>query len=183
LRSAKGGAEKPIGAAILKHVYGMSNMDIAREMGQFAVGEQKDKNDSATVCQWVRLGRQLLKRVLPEYRRELHARNMKADAERWNDLTEKEQKARRDRRRAPGHLRHAGRGHRSDEDLDRGLAEFEEKRRTAECELVAIKDRRERIELLERDKDQLLHSYAKVRRRPWTASYRRNAPDSTGCCG
>ena len=93
LRSAKGEAEKHIEAAILKHVYEMSNTEIAREMGQFIAGEQKAKNDPATVRQWVRLGTQLLERTMGKDHWWAHVKAMKAEAERWNALTEEEQEA------------------------------------------------------------------------------------------
>lgn len=98
LRSAKGEAEKHIEAAILKHVYELSNTEIAREMGQHIVGEQKDKNDPATVRQWVKLGTKLLEKAMPEtammeYRWSTHVMRMKAEARRWNSLTEEEQES------------------------------------------------------------------------------------------
>ncbi len=61
-----------------------------------------------------------------------------------------------------GYLRLAAKGRMTDEDLDRELAELEETQRTAERELAAIENRRERLELLERDKDEILNSYAKM---------------------
>jgi uncharacterized protein (UPF0335 family) len=42
------------------------------------------------------------------------------------------------------------------------LVELEEAQRTAECELTAIKNHRERIERLEQDKDEIMESYAKI---------------------
>ena len=50
----------------------------------------------------------------------------------------------------------------TDEELSEGLAELEETRRTAERELAAIGGRRERIEQLEREKDEVLDSYARM---------------------
>jgi DNA repair exonuclease SbcCD ATPase subunit len=50
----------------------------------------------------------------------------------------------------------------SDEVLDEALSELEEARQTAEKELEAIRARRETIEKLERDKDALLESYARM---------------------
>jgi hypothetical protein len=64
LRSAKGEAEKHIEAAVLKHVYGLSTMEIAKEMGEPIAQKQKYKNDPATVRQWVRLGTQLMTAAL-----------------------------------------------------------------------------------------------------------------------
>jgi len=93
LRSAKGEAEKHIEAAVLKHVYGLSNMEIARQMGEPVAQKQKNKNDPATVRQWVRLGTRLLIDSMGEERWWAHAEAMKAEAERWNSLTEDEQEA------------------------------------------------------------------------------------------
>ncbi|MCA1738454.1 MAG: hypothetical protein LC740_06390 [Actinobacteria bacterium] len=61
-----------------------------------------------------------------------------------------------------GYLRLAAKGHMTDEDLDRELGELEETRRTAERELESIRNRQERVELLERDKDEVLDSYARL---------------------
>jgi site-specific DNA recombinase len=61
-----------------------------------------------------------------------------------------------------GYLRLAAKGHMSDEVLDEALSELEEARQTAEKELEAIRARRETIEKLERDKDALLESYARM---------------------
>lgn len=91
LRSAKGEAEKHIEAAVLKHVYGLSNTEIARQMGEPIARKQKNKNDPATVRQWVRLGTQLLVSSMGEKRCWAHFAAMKAEAERWNGLSEDEQ--------------------------------------------------------------------------------------------
>jgi hypothetical protein len=93
LRSAKGEAEKHIEAAVLKHVYGLSTMEIARQMGEPIAPKQKIKNDPATVRQWVRLGTRLLRRSMGKERWWAHVEAMKAEAERWNGLTEDEQEA------------------------------------------------------------------------------------------
>lgn len=93
LRSAKGEAEKHVEATILKHVYGMSNMEIAREMGQFVAGRQKEKNDPATVRQWVKLGTQLMEKTMGNERWWAHVKGMKVEAARWNALTEEEREA------------------------------------------------------------------------------------------
>jgi site-specific DNA recombinase len=61
-----------------------------------------------------------------------------------------------------GYLRLAAKGHMTDEDLDRELGELEKTRRTAERELEAIRNRQERVELLERDKDEILDSYTRL---------------------
>jgi hypothetical protein len=50
----------------------------------------------------------------------------------------------------------------TDEELTEALAELEETCRTAERELAAIGGWRERIEQLERDKDKVLDSYARM---------------------
>jgi hypothetical protein len=93
LRSAKGEAEKHIEAAVLKHVYGLSTMEIAKEMGEPIAQKQKNKNDPATVRQWVRLGTQLMKAALGEEGWWEHVEAMKVEAERWNNLTIEEQLA------------------------------------------------------------------------------------------
>lgn len=93
LRSAKGEAEKHIEAAVLKHVYGLSTMEVARQMGEPVAQKQKNKNDPATVRQWVRRGTQLMVNAMGEKRWWAHVEAMKAEAERWNKLTEEEQEA------------------------------------------------------------------------------------------
>jgi flagellar motility protein MotE (MotC chaperone) len=49
-----------------------------------------------------------------------------------------------------------------DEELGEKLERLKEVRETAERELETLLDRRERVEQLERDKDELLNSYAKI---------------------
>jgi hypothetical protein len=93
LRSAKGEAEKHIEAAVLKHVYGLSTMEIARQMGEPIAQKQKNKNDPATVRQWVRRGTQLMENAMGKERWRAQVEAMKAEAERWNNLTEEEQEA------------------------------------------------------------------------------------------
>ena len=61
-----------------------------------------------------------------------------------------------------GYLRFAAKGHMTDDELDEALAELEETRMTAEEELAAIRGRKEILEELERDRDALLESYAKM---------------------
>lgn len=61
-----------------------------------------------------------------------------------------------------GYLRLAAKGRMTHEDLDRELVELAKVQRTAERELAAIKNRRERVEWLERDKDEILDRYAKM---------------------
>src|SRR5829696_2693544 len=61
-----------------------------------------------------------------------------------------------------GYLRLAAKGRLTDEELDELLVELEDTRQTAEVELRAISARRETIEKLERDKDALLTSYARM---------------------
>ncbi len=61
-----------------------------------------------------------------------------------------------------GYLRLAANGRMTEEELDTELAELEETQRAAERELAAIENRRERLELLERDKDEILNSYARI---------------------
>ncbi len=91
LRSAKGEAEKHIEAAVLKHVYGLSTMEIARQMGEPIAQKHKDKNDPATVRQWVRRGTQLMENAIGKERWQAHAEAMKAESKRWNSLNEEEQ--------------------------------------------------------------------------------------------
>ena len=61
-----------------------------------------------------------------------------------------------------GYLRFAAKGHMTDEELEEALAELEDTRATAERELAAIRGRKEILEDLERDRDALLESYAKM---------------------
>lgn len=59
-----------------------------------------------------------------------------------------------------GFLRLAARGRITDEELDEELAALEETHQTAKRELTALRDRKGRIEELERDRDVLLEDYA-----------------------
>jgi hypothetical protein len=61
-----------------------------------------------------------------------------------------------------GYIRLAAKGHLTDEDLEQALAELEETRATAEEELRIVLGRKEALEDLERDKDALLKSYARL---------------------
>ena len=61
-----------------------------------------------------------------------------------------------------GYLRFAAKGHMTDEELDKALAELEEIRMMAEDELAVIRGRKEILEELERDRDALLKSYAEM---------------------
>ena len=61
-----------------------------------------------------------------------------------------------------GYLRFAAKGHMTDEELDEALADLEETRTTAEEELAALRGRKEALEELERDRDALLESYARM---------------------
>jgi hypothetical protein len=61
-----------------------------------------------------------------------------------------------------GYIRLAAKGHLTDEDLEQALAELEETRATAEEELRIVRSRKEALEELERDKDALLKSYARL---------------------
>ena len=61
-----------------------------------------------------------------------------------------------------GYLRFAAKGHMTDEELDEALAELEDARETAERELAAVRGRKEVLEDLERDRDALLESYARM---------------------
>ena len=61
-----------------------------------------------------------------------------------------------------GYLRFAAKGHMTDDELDEALAELEETRMTAEEELATIQGRKEIIGELERNRDALLESYAKM---------------------
>jgi site-specific DNA recombinase len=78
------------------------------------------------------------------------------EAASWSQkLSEVEQERR-------GYLRLAAKGHLTDEDLERELAELEETRATAEEELRIVRGRKEALEELERDRDALLESYARM---------------------
>ena len=79
-------------------------------------------------------------------------RDPEREAKAW---LEKLTEAERERR---GYLRLAAKGLMTDEDLDRELAGLEEIRSTAKRKLAASKNRRDRIELLERDKDGIFAS-------------------------
>jgi hypothetical protein len=59
-----------------------------------------------------------------------------------------------------GFLRLAARGRISEEELDEELAALDETRRIAKRELATLRDRKERIKELERDRDALLGDYA-----------------------
>jgi SMC interacting uncharacterized protein involved in chromosome segregation len=61
-----------------------------------------------------------------------------------------------------GYLRLAAKGRMSDDELDEALADLDDARMVAEKELQALRSRREAIEQLERDKDALLESYARM---------------------
>jgi hypothetical protein len=61
-----------------------------------------------------------------------------------------------------GYLRLAAKGHMSDDELDEALVELVDTREAAERELQALRSRQEVIEQLERDKDTLLDSYARM---------------------
>ena len=79
------------------------------------------------------------------------------EAKEWLDkLSEVDQERR-------GWLRLAAKGgptDPTDEELDEELAALEETRQTAKRELTALRDRKERIEELERDRDAVLEDYA-----------------------
>jgi hypothetical protein len=59
-------------------------------------------------------------------------------------------------------LRLAAKGHMTDEVLGRELAELEETRKGAERELLILKNRQERVELLKRDRNEILNTYARM---------------------
>jgi site-specific DNA recombinase len=61
-----------------------------------------------------------------------------------------------------GYIRLAAKGHLTDEDLERALAELDETRATAEEELRIVRGRKEALEELERDRDALVKSYARL---------------------
>jgi hypothetical protein len=61
-----------------------------------------------------------------------------------------------------GYLRLAAKGYITDDELDEILAELEDTREAAEKELQSIRARRVVLEELERDKDALLESYARM---------------------
>jgi site-specific DNA recombinase len=61
-----------------------------------------------------------------------------------------------------GYLRLAAKGRITDEELDEALAELEDTRQTAEEELQTLRSHREVLAQLERDKEALLKSYARM---------------------
>jgi site-specific DNA recombinase len=77
----------------------------------------------------------------------------------WEVKTWLEKLAEADRRR-DGYLDLTADGLMNRDELRTKLAALEETRKTAERELVLIRDRKERLDLLERDKEALLASYA-----------------------
>ena len=56
----------------------------------------------------------------------------------------------------------AVKGRMTDEELEGALAELEETRKVAERELSSLRGRRQRVEQMERDRDTLLESYARM---------------------
>ncbi len=91
-----------------------------------------------------------------ELEREGTRGNPEREAKAWLEkLAEVDQERR-------GYLRLAAKGHITDADLDRELAELEETRKSAERELAIVKNRQERIELLERDKGEILSTFARM---------------------
>src|SRR5215213_2628804 len=93
LRSAKGEAEKHVRAAILRHVDGLTYMQIAEEMNEPIPKKFKDSGDHVTVRKWVRLGTEILRAAMGEKAWQARIDAMKAEAERWNNLSEVEQEA------------------------------------------------------------------------------------------
>jgi hypothetical protein len=79
-----------------------------------------------------------------------------AEAKHW---LEKLSEADEERR---GFLRLAAKGRITDEELDEELATLEETRRTAERELNALREQKERLEQMERDRDAVLEYYASL---------------------
>jgi site-specific DNA recombinase len=93
---------------------------------------------------------------LMEHERALMRGDPDQEAKTWLEkLAEVDQERR-------GYLRLAAKGHMTDDELDEVLAELDDTREAAEQELQAIQARREVIEQLERDKEALLESYARM---------------------
>jgi site-specific DNA recombinase len=84
------------------------------------------------------------------------SRNPELEAKSWLDkLAEADQERR-------GYQKLAAKGFMTDEELDEALTELEDTREMAERELMALNDRRERLERLERDKESILNTYAGI---------------------
>lgn len=77
--------------------------------------------------------------------------------EEWRAWSKKLSEVEDERR---GYLRLAARGSVSDAELDEALAELDSARNIARRELKAIEGHRERIEQLERDRDEIMDQYA-----------------------
>jgi multidrug resistance efflux pump len=93
---------------------------------------------------------------LMEHERALMRGDPDQEAKTWLEkLAEVDQERR-------GYLRLAAKGHMTDDELDEVLADLDDTREAAEQELQAIQARREVIEQLERDKEALLESYARM---------------------
>jgi hypothetical protein len=90
---------------------------------------------------------------LIEEERTQAGREPERDAEFWSrKITEVEVERR-------GYHRLAAKGHMTDEELAAALAELDETRETAECELEAARARGEALQRLEQDRDALMESY------------------------
>jgi site-specific DNA recombinase len=89
-----------------------------------------------------------------ELEREGRRGDPEAEAKRWLEKLSEVDEERR------GFLRLAAKGRITDEELDEELAALEEARRTAERELDALRQHKERVEQMERDRDAVLDYYA-----------------------
>jgi hypothetical protein len=89
-----------------------------------------------------------------ELERSVVRSNPEREVKHWLDKLSEADEERR------GFLRLAARGCITDKELDEELAALEEISQTARRELAALRDRKERIEELERDRDALLEDYA-----------------------
>jgi site-specific DNA recombinase len=96
-----------------------------------------------------------LERLIDQERAALHG-DPEQDVKAWLEkLSEVDQERR-------GYLRLAAKGHITDDELGEVLAELDETRETAERELESLQGRRKVLEELERDRDALLESYARM---------------------
>jgi len=92
-----------------------------------------------------------LDRLIEEERADA-GRDPERNAEFWSKkITEVERR---------GYHRLAAKGHMTDEELAAALAELDETRETARCELEAARARGEALQRLEHDRDALMESYA-----------------------
>ena len=97
-----------------------------------------------------------LERMIELEQRNALRRDPELETKAWLDkLAEVDQERR-------GYQKLAAKGRMTDEELDEALAELEVIRETAERELKALRECRERLESLERDKETILNTYTSL---------------------